>query len=84
MSRGQQNVPGYIYKKLRSTGMSPAEIRSRIMALKKDETLYFETLSALSQISKRSVNKTKMNIIYKIVKTEFLAAKKKREKGQGK
>ena len=84
-SKGQQNVPGHKYKKLRSIGMLPSQIRNRVMALKKNETPYLKSLSALSQLSKRSIQKTKMNIICRMVKTEFLlnkAAKKKREKGQ--
>ena len=86
-SKGQQNVPGHIFRRLRSIGTLPSEIRSRILAIKKNEIPYLETISALSQISKISIQKTKLNIIYKMVKAEFLlnkATEKKREKGQGK
>ena len=36
-AKGQKNVPGYIFRKLRSLGMLPSDIRSKIFAMKKNE-----------------------------------------------
>ena len=86
-AKGQKNVPGYIFKKLRSIGMLPSEIRNKIFAKLTNEVFLLNTILVLSKASKKSAQAAKLNAIYKVVKAEFLlskAAKKKRGKGQKK
>ena len=84
-TKGQKNVPGYIFRKLRSLGMLPSGIRSKIFAMQTNEVPHLNTIVALLQATKKSTQAAKLNAIYKVVKAEFLlnkAAKKKRGKAQ--
>ena len=79
-AKGQKNVPGYIFRKLRSLGMLPSEIRSKIFAMQTNEVPHLNTILVLSKALKKSTQAAKLNAIYKVVKAEFLLSKAAKER----